>query len=165
MKWTRLSVVLIGGIAGVLLLVACGSDPTATPTPAPQPTATPTPAPVAQPTEAPAPDPTATPTPDAMAAIEAEKAELIAAAQEEGELRHSLLRPGRRDRGPDPGFRGRYGSGGLLGGPPASRRPRCLPREGRAVHVGCLVRRIEPRDSHVDPGRRSPAAQAAALLP
>ena len=86
MKWTRLSMVLIAGIAGALLLVACGSDPTATPTATPQPTATPTPVPVAQPTEAPAPDPTATPTPDAMAVFEAEKAELLAAAQEEGEL-------------------------------------------------------------------------------
>lgn len=70
----------------VLAITACGADPTATPVP---PTATPvpptaTPVPAQQP-EQPA-EPTATPTPDAMMEFKSEWEELIAAAQEEGEL-------------------------------------------------------------------------------
>ncbi len=99
MKWTRPTVLVIVGIAGALMLAACGSDPTATPRPTP--TSAPTPTAMMEPTVMPeameptampeAMEPTAMPeamepAPDAMAAIEAEKDALLAAAQEEGEL-------------------------------------------------------------------------------
>jgi ABC-type Fe3+ transport system substrate-binding protein len=86
MKWTKLISLMMVGLTGALLLAACGSDPT----PTPRPTATPTPAPEATPTSAPAAataiPPKNTPTPDPMVAFEAEKAALLKAAQEEGEL-------------------------------------------------------------------------------
>ena len=81
---------IVAKTAGLLLLgilvaaftAACGADPTATP----QPTATPVP-PTATPVPSqPAADPTATPTPDAMMMFESEWAELIEAAQAEGEV-------------------------------------------------------------------------------
>ena len=70
--------------AALMFLVACGSDPTATPVPTPtSPPPTPTAAPEAQPTATAMPAPTPTPTVDPF---EAEWAALVAAAQAEGEL-------------------------------------------------------------------------------
>ena len=60
----------------LLLLAACGSDPTATPRPTATSAPTPTPLPASEPT----------PTPDAMAMFEAEWDALIAAAQAEGTI-------------------------------------------------------------------------------
>ena len=81
----RLTALLLMGVLVAVMTGACGSDPTATPaptaTPVP-PTATPVPS---QPSD-PAPDPTATPTPDAMMMFKSEWEDLIAAAQEEGEV-------------------------------------------------------------------------------
>ena len=93
----RQSIRLLLPLAAILglLAAACGSDPTATPRPTPTsaPVATPTPAPTATPVPTlapgvtpPPPAPTPTPTVDTQAIFEAEWAELVAAAQEEGEL-------------------------------------------------------------------------------
>ena len=93
----RQSIRLLLPLAAILglLAAACGSDPTATPRPTPTsaPVATPTPAPTATPVPTlapgvtpPPPAPTPTPTVDTQAIFEAEWAELVAAAEEEGEL-------------------------------------------------------------------------------
>lgn len=84
----RLTALLLTGVLIALIGVACGADPTPTPrptaTPVP-PTATPVPEQPSQPSQ---PDPTATPTatPDAMMVFESEWADLIEAAQAEGEV-------------------------------------------------------------------------------
>ena len=72
MTGKRLGLLSASAVAMALLLAACGADPTATPTSAPTPT--------------PPPDAAPTATPDAAALFEAEWAELIAAAQAEGEV-------------------------------------------------------------------------------
>ena len=81
----RLTALLLMGVLVAVMTGACGSDPTATPAP----TATPVPptaTPVPSQASDPAPDPTATPTPDAMMEFKSEWEDLIAAAQEEGEV-------------------------------------------------------------------------------
>ena len=90
------SAAIAGSLAAVLVLAACGSDPTPTPRPTATPVPTPTPAPVPTPTPAPgattvptprpAPGPTPTPTVDPIVAFQPEWEALIAAAQAEGEL-------------------------------------------------------------------------------
>ena len=70
MNGKRLGLLSVTALILALSLVACGADPTATPTTAPTPT----------------PPPEAEPTPDAAALFEAEWAALIEAAQAEGEV-------------------------------------------------------------------------------
>ena len=61
-SFPRLSILAtVGMTLAVLLVLACGSDPT--PTPTTEPTATPVPTPTATPEPTPTPEPTATPTP------------------------------------------------------------------------------------------------------
>ncbi|MYE39470.1 MAG: PEP-CTERM sorting domain-containing protein, partial [Chloroflexi bacterium] len=60
-SFPRLSILAtVGMTLAVLLVLACGSDPT--PTPTTEPTATPVPTPTATPEPTPTPEPTATPT-------------------------------------------------------------------------------------------------------
>ena len=76
------SAAIAGSLAAVLVLAACGSDPTPTPRPTATPVPTPTPAPVPTPTPAPgattvptprpAPGPTPTPTVDPIVAFQPE---------------------------------------------------------------------------------------------
>ena len=68
----RSGLLSIAAAAMALVLASCGADPTATPTSAP--------------TATPLPQSTPTPTPDAAALFQAEWAELIEAAQAEGEI-------------------------------------------------------------------------------
>ena len=81
----KLALVLMGTLALLMAVAACGSDPT--PTPTPQPTATPVP-PTPTPTAmAMADEPKATPTPEpTVDPFEAEWEALVAAAKEEGKL-------------------------------------------------------------------------------
>ncbi len=72
MSRKRFGLLSVSAVVMALLLVACGADPTATPTSAPTATAPAQAAP--------------TPTPDAAALFQAEWAALIAAAQAEGEV-------------------------------------------------------------------------------
>lgn len=66
-SFPRLSILAaVGMTLAVLLVIACGSDPT--PTPTTEPTATPVPTPTATPEPPPTPAPTATPTPTATPA-------------------------------------------------------------------------------------------------
>lgn len=70
LSFPRLSILATVGMAlTVLLVIACGSDPT----PTPEPTATPVPTPTPQPTPTATPEPTATPTPAPTATPEPER--------------------------------------------------------------------------------------------
>ena len=83
-------VAMAGAVLAVLLVMACGSDPTPTPEPTatPVPTATPapTPTPTPEPTATPTPAPTATPTPVPTATPEAEETETSALWRPSGSL-------------------------------------------------------------------------------